>query len=115
MQANSRSWRRCPVMGHAGQELDTLVCACGAALAIERDQIEALRRRRSKLPQHRRHLPAVIRAVIDDVLEYLPERLRRRNAVECPVLDDAADAVLAEPRENGAHLPFMVGPHRAEA
>src|SRR5688500_9360967 len=55
------------------------------SLTVESDQVGALRRRHPKLPQHRRDLAAVIRAVVDDVLEHLPELRAARLAVHEPV------------------------------
>ena len=40
---------------------------------VERNEIQALRRRRAKLPQHRHDLTSMIGPVIDDVLDHLPE------------------------------------------
>ena len=49
------------------------------ALSVEGYQIHC-RRLRAELPQHRRHLPAMVRPMVDEVLQQLPERLSLRDA-----------------------------------
>ena len=58
---------------------------------MEEHHVRALDRRRPELPQHRRHLPSVVAGVIDDVLQELRERRRRRCAVEQLVLHDPVE------------------------
>src|SRR4029453_15225496 len=41
--------------------------------SIKRDQIHPLGRTGAKLAQHRRHLSAMVRSMIDDVLDHVPE------------------------------------------
>ena len=41
--------------------------------SVERDKVHRLGRLGAELPNHRRHLPAVVGRVVDDVLEHVPE------------------------------------------
>src|SRR5438067_5275257 len=85
------------------------------ARPIERDEIHRLPRRRTHLTQHRRHLPAVVARMVDDVLQHLPEGRRARLAVDQRVLEDARDARVAEAIDKAAHLRFVLRPRRAQA
>ena len=60
------------------------------APAIERDQVGA-ERLAAKLPKQRDDLAPVIRRVIDQVLELLPERLRERQPASVGVRDDLVE------------------------
>ena len=53
---------------------------------------------RPKLPKHRRHLSAVIRAVIRKMLQQLPERLRLRRAGKAFVVNRTQEIVPGERR-----------------
>src|SRR5262245_55447694 len=65
---------------------------------IKLDEIGA-DRLRAELAQHHRHLSAMIRAVVDDVLEHLPIERPVIFAVQATgVLQEFVDAVLAKPR-----------------
>src|SRR5215208_157404 len=66
------------------------------AFAVERDQVHALWRLHVQLPQHGRDLTAMIRAMIDQVLQHLPERLRLASAVPPCVFDRPRNAVGSE-------------------
>ena len=80
---------------------------------MERYEIHLFRRSRAQLPQHHRHLPAVIRAVVDDVLDHLREELPVLPAVEAAVLQRLIDSVVTEPVEHGAQPAFLCEPFRA--
>lgn len=82
--------------------------------SVEGDEVHRFRGLRADLTQHRRHLPAMIAGVIDDMLQHLPEGGRARLTAEQLVLDDAAEAVLSETLDKGAHLPFVRGPCGAD-
>src|SRR4051812_29233176 len=82
--------------------------------SVERNQVERLRRLRAKQPQHHRHLASMVAAVIDEVLQHRPERRRRRLPGQHLELEHAADAVLAERLDEGAHLRLVLGPGAAD-
>src|SRR6185503_10349274 len=83
-------------------------------LAVERNQVQALCRLRAKLTQHRRHLTAMIRAVVHEVLQHLPERLRLPPAIPTLILDGPRDAVGSESIQDRANAPLFVVPRGAK-
>src|SRR5688572_15975530 len=83
-------------------------------LAVERDQVHALRRLRTELPQHRRHLATMIGAVVHQVLQHLPERLRLPSSVPALILDRPCDALGPEPRHDRANASLFVFPRSAD-
>src|SRR5262245_1839632 len=81
--------------------------------SVIRNHIHRFRGLLAELPQHRRHLTAMVAGVVHDVLEHLPERRHPGLAAEQLVLADARQAFLAELVEKRAHVFLIVGPGAA--
>ena len=70
--------------------------------------------RRAELTQHRRDLPAVVRRVIDDVLQHVPEDRAHRFAAQNGVLDDPVHVVRRQFSYKTPHARLLLGPPRAD-
>src|SRR4029453_1920962 len=99
---------------HSPMKDDELVpCLMNHSLgprSIERDQIHPLRRTGAKLTQHRRHLSAMVRSMIDDVLDHVPEDRGSRLPAQHLVFDHAVQSLLAHSLENSPNTCLQFQP-----
>src|SRR5262245_31990053 len=78
--------------------------------SIESYEIHPLRRGGSELAQHRRHLAAMVRSMIDNVLDHVPEDRGARFSAQHLVFDHAVQSLLAHSLENGPNTRLELQP-----